>query len=190
MISLYIGGARSGKSGLAEQEVINIALPTTYIATATASVSMADRIALHREQRPNDWITAEIPLELASALIESDRKQSVIIVDCLTLWLTNQLMAEHCLIDEIERLCHTLTSLQCHLVLVSTEVGQSLIPDDEMSQQFVTASGLMHQKIAAIADKVNFCQGKIAICLKETELLTCETMNTANAETVTEGGIA
>ncbi|RTR33570.1 bifunctional adenosylcobinamide kinase/adenosylcobinamide-phosphate guanylyltransferase [Shewanella atlantica] len=169
MISLYIGGARSGKSGLAEQEVSDIALPTTYIATATASVSMAERIALHREQRPDDWVTEEIPLELASALTQIDRKQSVIIIDCLTLWLTNQLMAKHCLIDEIERLCDTFTSMQCHLVLVSTEVGQGLIPDDEMSQQFVTASGLMHQKIAAIADRVSFCQSKLAIRLKEPE---------------------
>lgn len=190
MISLYIGGARSGKSSLAEQEVMAFALPTTYIATATASVSMAERIALHREQRPSDWTTAEIPLELSATLTQLDSKQSVIIIDCLTLWLTNQLMAEHCLIDEIDRLCHTLTSLQCHLVLVSTEVGQSLIPDDEMSQQFVTASGLMHQQIAAIADKVNFCQGKIAICLKQPEFLVCKTIKTANAETATtEGGI-
>ncbi|RTR38684.1 bifunctional adenosylcobinamide kinase/adenosylcobinamide-phosphate guanylyltransferase [Shewanella canadensis] len=189
MISLYIGGARSGKSGLAEQEVSDIALPTTYIATATASVSMAERIALHREQRPDEWKTEEIPLELASALTQIDTKQSVIIIDCLTLWLTNQLMAKHCLIDEIERLCDTFTSLQCHLVLVSTEVGQSLIPDDEMSQQFVTASGLMHQKIAAIADKVSFCQSKIAICLKAPDLLVCETIKSAIAETATEGGI-
>jgi len=189
MISLYIGGARSGKSGFAEQEVIDIDLPTTYIATATASVSMAERIALHREQRPDDWVTAEVPLELSETLTQLDSKQSVIIVDCLTLWLTNQLMAEHCLIDEIEHLCCTLTSLQCHLVLVSTEVGQSLIPDDEMSQQFVTASGLMHQKIAAIADRVSFCQSKIAICLKDPERLTCETMKTADGETATEGNI-
>lgn len=189
MISLYIGGARSGKSGLAEQEVSDIALPTTYIATATASVSMADRIALHREQRPDEWITAEIPVELASTLTQIDRKQSVIIVDCLTLWLTNQLMAKLCLTNEIENLCNTIASLQCHLVLVSTEVGQSLIPDDEMSQQFVTASGLMHQKIAAIADRVNFCQGKIAICLKEPEILTAETAATTNTEAATEGGI-
>ncbi len=184
MISLYIGGARSGKSSLAEQEVMDIALPTTYIATATASLSMAERIALHREQRPNDWITAEIPLELASALIESDSQNSVIIVDCLTLWLTNQLMAEHCLINKIDHLCHTLTSLQCHLILVSTEVGQGLIPDDEMSRQFVAASGLMHQKIAAIADKVNFCQGKIAIRLKEPELSICKTISPVNTEAV------
>ncbi|WP_299794891.1 bifunctional adenosylcobinamide kinase/adenosylcobinamide-phosphate guanylyltransferase [uncultured Shewanella sp.] len=167
MISLYIGGARSGKSGLAEQEVMDIALPTTYIATATASESMAERIALHRKQRPDDWTTAEVPLELAATLTESGADQSVIIVDCLTLWLTNQLMAKRSLEAEIEHLCQTMVSLRCHLVLVSTEVGQSLIPDDEMSQEFVTASGLMHQKIAAIADSVNFCLGGLAIPLKD-----------------------
>jgi len=166
MISLYIGGARSGKSGLAEQEVRDIALPTTYIATAIASVSMAQRITLHQEQRPCDWVTEEIPLDLTSALTQIDRKRSVIIIDCLTLWLTNQIMANRCLETEIDRLCQTLLLLQSHLVLVSTEVGQSLIPDDEMSQQFVTASGVMHQKIAAIADSVNFCQGGLPIRLK------------------------
>jgi adenosylcobinamide kinase/adenosylcobinamide-phosphate guanylyltransferase len=189
MISLYIGGARSGKSGLAEQEVITHALPTTYIATATASASMAERITLHQQQRPSRWATLETPLALAAVLKKADQQHSVIIVDCLTLWLTNQLMAGHDLNAEIEQLCHTITSLQCHLVLVSTEVGQSLIPDDDMSQAFVSASGLMHQKIAAIADKVNFCQGKIAICLKQPEFLTCKAIKTADAETATEGGI-
>lgn len=166
MISLYIGGTRSGKSGLAEQEVIKYALPTTYIATATVSASMAERISLHQQQRPSHWTTLETPLALAAALKSADKPHRVIIVDCLTLWLTNQLMAGHDLNAEIVLLCHTINSLQCHLVLVSTEVGQSLIPDDDMSQAFVAASGLMHQKIASIADSVYFCQAKMAISLK------------------------
>ncbi|GIU35685.1 bifunctional adenosylcobinamide kinase/adenosylcobinamide-phosphate guanylyltransferase [Shewanella schlegeliana] len=166
MISLYIGGARSGKSGLAEQEVINTALPTTYIATARASSSMATRIALHQQQRPHSWITAEVPLELTENLIKLDRKQSVIIVDCLTLWLTNQLMAQNDLAAQINLLCHTLAALECHIILVSTEVGQSQIPEDEMSQEFVNFNGLMHQQIAAIADWVCFCQAGMAIPLK------------------------
>ncbi|WP_299805246.1 bifunctional adenosylcobinamide kinase/adenosylcobinamide-phosphate guanylyltransferase [uncultured Shewanella sp.] len=172
MISLYLGGARSGKSGLAEQEVINAALPTTYIATATASISMASRIALHQAQRPSEWSTREVPLELASSLKQLDGKQSIIIIDCLTLWLTNQLMAkqesvEHDLMQQIDLLCHTLASLESHIVLVSTEVGQSLIPDDAMSQEFVHYNGLMHQKIALLADKVFFCQAGIALNLKD-----------------------
>ncbi|WOT06765.1 bifunctional adenosylcobinamide kinase/adenosylcobinamide-phosphate guanylyltransferase [Shewanella youngdeokensis] len=166
MISLYIGGARSGKSGLAEQEVIAHTSPTTYIATATPSTSMAERITLHQQQRPRSWTTLETPLALATALKSADQPNSVIIVDCLTLWLTNQLMAQNNLSEQIEQLCHTISSLQCHLVLVSTEVGQSLIPDDDMSQAFVAASGIMHQKIAAIADNVYFCQAKLAVNLK------------------------
>lgn len=166
MISLYLGGARSGKSGLAEQEVMHAALPTTYIATARASQSMATRIALHQQQRPSNWTTAEVPLTLSESLTELDSENSVIIVDCLTLWLTNQLMANSDLAAKIAELCQTLTTLKSHLVLVSTEVGQTLIPEDEMSQVFVHYSGLMHQQIAAIADKVTFVQGGLAICLK------------------------
>ncbi|WP_108946606.1 bifunctional adenosylcobinamide kinase/adenosylcobinamide-phosphate guanylyltransferase [Shewanella halifaxensis] len=166
MISLYIGGARSGKSSLAEQEVILAALPTTYIATARASRSMATRIALHQQQRPNSWTTAEVPLRLSEALIKLDRENSVIIVDCLTLWLTNHLMAHSDLTTKIAELCQVLTTFKGHIVLVSTEVGQSLIPEDEMSQIFVNYSGLMHQQIAAIAGKVTFVQGGMAICLK------------------------
>ncbi|MGS0681600.1 bifunctional adenosylcobinamide kinase/adenosylcobinamide-phosphate guanylyltransferase [Shewanella sp. 125m-7] len=177
MISLYLGGARSGKSGLAEQEVIDAERETIYIATARASRSMADRISLHKAQRPNHWTTVEVPLELSRNLKALDAKQRIIIIDCLTLWLTNQLMVKHCLMEQIEQLCRTLNSLQCHVVLVSTEVGQSLIPDDEMSQQFVNFSGLMHQKIAAIADKVCFCQGGIAIPLKTPDGLNANPKN-------------
>ncbi|GIU17025.1 MULTISPECIES: bifunctional adenosylcobinamide kinase/adenosylcobinamide-phosphate guanylyltransferase [unclassified Shewanella] len=177
MISLYLGGARSGKSGLAEQEVINAALPTTYIATANASISMAERIALHQAQRPSEWATKEVPLTLASSLLQLDCKQSIIIVDCLTLWLTNQMMATQeslarnlapvDVMQQIDLLCQTLVLLESHIVLVSTEVGQSLIPDDEMSQEFVHYSGMMHQKIAQIANRVCFCQAGIALTLKD-----------------------
>lgn len=167
MISFYLGGARSGKSGLAEQEVSQMQLPTTYIATANASDSMSSRIALHQQQRPASWVTREVPLTLTQSLLQLDKADSVIIVDCLTLWLTNHLVANNSLETEIDALCQTLASLNSHVVLVSTEVGHNLIPDDEMSYQFVIASGLMHQQIAAIAHKVNFCQAKLAISLKE-----------------------
>ena len=167
MISLYLGGARSGKSGHAEQEVIESGLPASYIATARASQSMASRIALHQQQRPKTWATLEVPLALAETISQLDSQHGVIIVDCLTLWLTNQLMAKHDLVNKINQLCHTLSELKGQIVLVSTEVGQSLIPDDQMSQEFVHYSGLMHQQIAAIADKVTFVQSGRSISLKE-----------------------
>jgi adenosylcobinamide kinase/adenosylcobinamide-phosphate guanylyltransferase len=166
MISLYIGGARSGKSSLAEQHITQYQLPTTYIATARNSQSMQARIVLHQAQRPSSWVTAEVPLELGQVLTQIDAPQTCIIVDCLTLWLTNQLMANTCLDTATTDLCLTLSNLQAHVVLVTTDVGQSLIPDDDMSQQFVCASGEMLQKIARIADNVTFCQAGLAIKLK------------------------
>lgn len=167
MISLYIGGARSGKSSMAENEIDQLQLATTYIATARNSASMQARIALHQHQRPAEWTTREVPIELSDTLRDIDCANSCIIVDCLTLWLTNQLMAKACLDTEIDRLCHTLFGMRSHVVLVSTEVGHSLIPLDDMSQEFVRASGEMLQKIATIADSVIFSQGALPLVLKQ-----------------------
>ncbi|NRB24071.1 bifunctional adenosylcobinamide kinase/adenosylcobinamide-phosphate guanylyltransferase [Shewanella sp.] len=167
MISLYIGGARSGKSYLAEKEIGQLQQATTYIATALNSASMQARIALHRHQRPSAWTTRETPIELSGTLRDIDCANRCIIIDCLTLWLTNQLMEEACLDTEIDRLCQTLLAMESHVVLVATEVGQSLIPLDDMSQEFVSASGEMLQKIATIADRVIFCQGALALVLKK-----------------------
>ena len=166
MISLYIGGARSGKSSLAEHEIIQLNQPTTYVATALNSSSMQARILLHQNQRPSEWLTKEVPLALSDVLRHVNAEHTCIIVDCLTLWLTNQLMEKACLETEIEQLCQTLVTMQAHVVLVCTEVGQGLIPLDDMSQQFVSASGEMLQKIARIADNVTFCQGGLPLILK------------------------
>ncbi|EDQ01636.1 bifunctional adenosylcobinamide kinase/adenosylcobinamide-phosphate guanylyltransferase [Shewanella benthica] len=170
MISLYIGGARSGKSSLAEKEIGQLRQATTYIATALNSASMQARITLHRHQRPSEWTTREVPVELSDTLRDIDCANSCIIVDCLTLWLTNQLMAKACLDSEIDRLCQTLSRMESHVVLVSTEVGRGLIPLDDMSQEFVRASGEMLQKIATIADSVIFCQGALPLILKQPAL--------------------
>ncbi|MBR9727948.1 bifunctional adenosylcobinamide kinase/adenosylcobinamide-phosphate guanylyltransferase [Shewanella intestini] len=167
MISLYIGGARSGKSAMAEQALAScITQPITYIATANATRSMSARIALHQQQRPSQWQTLEAPLALAETLQQIDYPDNVIIVDCLTLWLTNQLLAKHNLTAAVTQLCNTLRTTNSHIVLVSTDVGQSLIPDDDMSRAFVNASGLMLQHISAIADNVYYCQAKQPIVLK------------------------
>lgn len=166
MISLFIGGARSGKSSLAEQQIIQYQLPTTYIATARNSQSMQARIVLHQAQRPSHWATTEVPLELCQVLSQIDAPNTCIIIDCLTLWLTNQLMINTSLDTVTTKLCNTLASLQSHVVLVATEVGQSLIPDDDMSEVFVCASGEMLQKIAQIATNVTFCGAGLAHKLK------------------------
>lgn len=188
MIGFYIGGARSGKSSLAETDIARWQGPIHYIATAINSKSMQPRIALHRQQRQlqsKAWIVHEVALDLSGALLEIDQtnayskkaarqkthyQKNAIIIDCLTLWLTNQLLDGACLKTQIRNLCQTVSQLQSHIVLVSTEVGQSLIPLDEMSQQFVSASGEMQQAIAAVADQVFFCQSGFATCLKNIPL--------------------
>ncbi|GIU48489.1 bifunctional adenosylcobinamide kinase/adenosylcobinamide-phosphate guanylyltransferase [Shewanella sp. KT0246] len=166
MISFYLGGARSGKSGLAEQEVALSQQPAIYIATSRPSASMQPRIRLHKAQRPTSWKTLEIPLDLSRTLADIDKPNQTIIIDCLTLWLTNHLMAQSSLEDEIKQLSTRLAQMQSHCVVVSTECGQSLIPKDALSLKFVAASGEMHQAISHVANKVFFCQSRIAIPVK------------------------
>ncbi|QIZ76267.1 bifunctional adenosylcobinamide kinase/adenosylcobinamide-phosphate guanylyltransferase [Ferrimonas lipolytica] len=169
MISLYLGGARSGKSGLAEDylaELDNGSHDIHYIATARQHPSMAQRIALHQQRRPAHWHCHECPLALIELLQQLDQPQALIIVDCLTLWLTNLMMASADLAAATEQLTQQLQQSRAEVILVSTEVGQGLIPDDPMSQAFVAASGELHQAIAAVADQVCFCQAGMPLQLK------------------------
>lgn len=182
MISFYLGGARSGKSGLAEAWIktnCSTEAKVTYVATARPYASMEDRIALHKAQRPSSWLCIEEPLELAHLLettsvtnkaISEIDNEHWIIIDCLTLWLTNHMMNASNLKHEINSLCHVLSKYQgdsdTHIILVSTEVGLGLIPEDDMSQEFVIASGALQQAVAAVADRVVFCQSGLPISLK------------------------
>ncbi|SDJ77977.1 adenosylcobinamide kinase /adenosylcobinamide-phosphate guanylyltransferase [Ferrimonas sediminum] len=166
MISLYLGGARSGKSGLAEAWCLASSQRVLYVATARSHPSMAERIELHRQRRPDHWRCIEEPLNLVRLLEQADADE-LLLIDCLTLWLTNQLLAGVDLDREIDRLCRALGQCRAQVVLVSTEVGQGLIPDDSISRRFVSASGQMHQAIAAIARRVQWCQAGIERPLKE-----------------------
>ncbi|WP_028115350.1 bifunctional adenosylcobinamide kinase/adenosylcobinamide-phosphate guanylyltransferase [Ferrimonas senticii] len=168
MLALYLGGARSGKSALAEAAAIEAeqqGMKVVYVATATPSRSMAARIALHQQRRPLTWRCVEEPLALAQLLTEANAN-AVILVDCLTLWLTNQLLADADLALEQQRLLTALAVTPASVLLVTTEVGHSLIPDDPLSQAFVVAAGELHQAIAALADQVHWCVGGFATELK------------------------
>lgn len=170
MIELYLGGARSGKSRLAEQRAINSTKRCIYLATAEAGDSeMATRIQRHQQQRREQrWHTVEEPIALAQVLLAHDHTDHCILVDCLTLWLTNLLLSEdkNCFAQQREALLDCLPALQSQLIMVSNEVGQGVVPVDRLSRRFVDESGLLHQELAARCDRVVFSVAGLPQVLK------------------------
>ena len=157
MIELILGGARSGKSKLAEKIAIESKLDVTYIATATIhDDEMAIRVEHHRNQRPDDWQVIEEPLKLAEILRENASPDRCILVDCLTLWLTNLLCHDDPAVFSAERqaFLNGLNKLPGIILLVSNEVGMGIVPMGELSRRFCDESGRLHQDIAERADKV------------------------------------
>ena len=155
--TLILGGVKSGKSRLAEQRAINSKLAVCYVATARADDSeMQQRIALHQQQRPAHWTTIEVPLNLAAALQQQDNTDKCILVDCLTLWLTNLLLSddENLLTNEIQRLLETLPTLQADIILVSNETSMGIVPMGELTRRFCDEAGRLHQQLAALMDNV------------------------------------
>nr|WP_210425353.1 bifunctional adenosylcobinamide kinase/adenosylcobinamide-phosphate guanylyltransferase [Spongiibacter thalassae] len=157
-MELYLGGARSGKSRLAEARARASGLELVYIATATAGdTEMAARIAAHQSDRAGcGWLTVEAPEALAAAIREHASAQRCILVDCLTLWLSNWLIKEDAqqwqrIKDELLAL---LEGIPGRVILVSNEVGQGVVPMGALSRQFVDESGRLHQDIAQLADRV------------------------------------
>ncbi|MNH57044.1 Bifunctional adenosylcobalamin biosynthesis protein CobP [compost metagenome] len=169
MLQLILGGARSGKSRLAEQTAISMQLAVTYVATAQALDSeMQSRIAHHQNQRPADWSLVEEPLFLAKTLQKIDRPNQIILVDCLTLWLTNLLLLDDQNVQEFEceQLIDVLPKLQSEIILVSNETGLGVVPLGEISRRFIDEAGRLHQALGQIADKVMFCVAGFPMILK------------------------
>jgi len=169
MLQLILGGARSGKSRLAEQTAISTQLPVTYVATAQAlDPEMQNRIAHHQNQRPAHWSLIEEPLFLANALKKIDQSNQIILVDCLTLWLTNLLLLEDQNVQQLEceQLLKVLPTLESEIILVSNETGLGVVPLGEISRRFVDEAGRLHQALGQIADKVVFCVAGFPMILK------------------------
>lgn len=169
MLQLILGGARSGKSRLAEQTAIATQLAVTYVATAQAlDPEMQKRIAHHQNQRPAHWSLVEEPLFLAKTLQKIDRPNQIILVDCLTLWLTNLLLLDDQNVQEFEceQLIDVLPTLQSEIILVSNETGLGVVPLGEISRRFVDEAGRLHQALGQIADKVVFCVAGFPMILK------------------------
>ena len=173
MITLILGGARSGKSRYAEQLAQATQQPVLYVATATAfDDEMRARIAHHQQQRPTDWQLLECPLDLAAALSQKSKKNQTILVDCLTLWLNNQLF--HSPQQNFEALFNELiqsaADAKGDIIFVANEVGLGIIPLGEVSRKFVDEAGRLNQQIAQIADKVFFIAAGLPLQLKALQL--------------------
>lgn len=152
-IILVTGGARSGKSALAERIAGQFAMPRVYIATAMAGdQEMAERIARHREMRGSGWQTVEESHDLAGALARTDG-QGVRLVDCLTLWLANLPEGEDAA-QATARLCAALSAQKSPLVLVTNELGLGIVPENALARRFRDTHGLMNQSVAEVADQV------------------------------------
>jgi adenosylcobinamide kinase/adenosylcobinamide-phosphate guanylyltransferase len=155
-LTFVLGGARSGKSRHAE-ELVREAGPGPWIYVATAQAfddEMADRIAHHRASRGEGWITVDAPHDLSAALRTEARRGAPMLVDCLTLWLSNRLLAGADLAAECAELADALGGLGVPCVVVSNEVGLGIVPDNALSRSFRDAAGRLHQAVAARADRV------------------------------------
>lgn len=154
---LITGGARSGKSTLAERMTLGLGRPAIYIATAQAhDAEMADRIVLHQSRRGQEWQTVQEPMDLPEALIRTDGSAPRL-VDCLTLWLTNLMLADRDWRQEVDRLAALLPAQSAPVVLVTNEVGAGIVPDNALARAFRDAAGLTNQKIATACDELWFC---------------------------------
>ena len=171
MITLITGGARSGKSGYAETLAAQSGLQVVYLATAQAGdAEMEERIRRHRAHRPAGWITVEEPIALGAALRTHARAERCIVIDCLTLWLTNLILAEHSasgvggdvapiepgqlFAAERAHLLDALRTLPGQMIAISNEVGMGVVPLGALNRFFVDETGRLNQAIAAFAEKV------------------------------------
>ncbi|NDY91318.1 bifunctional adenosylcobinamide kinase/adenosylcobinamide-phosphate guanylyltransferase [Ideonella livida] len=196
MKQLILGGARSGKSRLAEEQAAHWAAQApgrevVVVVTARSGPGdpnaprdpeMAERIAQHRARRPADWQTVEAPVALATALRAADGPQRLLLVDCLTLWLTNLLLADLAPEVDLDTVRHlplgdtftrertalldTLPTLQAPVLLIGNEVGHGIVPLGALNRQFVDESGRLHQALAAQCERVDFVMAGCVLALK------------------------
>ncbi len=169
MKELILGGARSGKSRLAEQRAQESELEVIYFATATAGDGeMNQRIAQHRQSRPQHWGLVEEPLLLPQRLQQEASEQRCLLVDCLTLWVSNLLCEEKpdYLQSQLDLLVEVLPKLPGTQILVTNEVGMGIVPMGQLSRQFQDYSGILHQRLAEVCDRVTLTVAGLPMQLK------------------------
>ncbi|MBA2932633.1 bifunctional adenosylcobinamide kinase/adenosylcobinamide-phosphate guanylyltransferase [Sphingomonas sp. CGMCC 1.13654] len=162
--SLFLGGARSGKSRLAQAAAEAFDGPLIYVATAEAGdAEMAARIAHHRADRGDRWTTVECRIDLADAIAAYEQP---VLVDCLTLWLSNLMLGGHDVAGHTQRLIDTVRERAAPLFLVSNEVGLGLVPETPLGRAFRDEQGRLNQSIAAVVDHVTFVAAGLPLRLK------------------------
>lgn len=166
-LTLVLGGARSGKSGYAEGLIAALAPPWIYAATAEPrDEEMRARIAAHRARRGQSWQTVEAPHELAETIVLA--QPAPVLVDCLTLWLSNLMLAAVDIDAEIARLERALEAAAAPVVLVSNEVGSGIVPEHPLGRRFRDLQGVLNQRMAARADRVVLMVAGLPLAVKGT----------------------
>ena len=170
-IVFVIGGCRSGKSTYAMQTAEKVpAEQKIFIATCVPQDDeMKRRVARHQKERSQNWVTVEAPLDLPEAILQNSRRGDVILVDCLTLWVSNLLMEtgdEKKIADTTSRLIDALEKATCPIVLVSNEVGTGIVPENKLARQFRDISGWVNQAVARCANKVVWMVAGIPVTVK------------------------
>ena len=167
MLTLVLGGARSGKSRYAEGLVTALPGPWTYVATGQAfDDEMRARIAQHRAERVPGWLTVDAPVDLPGALAGAG--SAPVLVDCLTLWVSNLLLAGADVAAAVAELRAALRARAAATVLVSNEVGMGIVPDNALARAFRDAAGRLHQQVAADADRVVLVVAGLPLAVKGT----------------------
>jgi adenosylcobinamide kinase / adenosylcobinamide-phosphate guanylyltransferase len=164
-LTFVIGGARSGKSRYAEGLIAALPPPWTYVATAEAlDAEMSERIGAHRARRGSQWRTIEAPRDLAAALTAS--ATTPVLIDCLTLWLSNLMLADADIEAETERLEQALAAARAPVIVVANEVGSGIVPEHALGRKFRDLQGVLNQRIAARADRVVLVVAGLPLVLK------------------------
>jgi adenosylcobinamide kinase/adenosylcobinamide-phosphate guanylyltransferase len=179
---LITGGARSGKSRFAEELAEQLGKPRTFIATAQIyDEEMQERVRVHKERRAEHWITREAPFDTAAQIIEAGNDTPVILVDCLTLFVTNHLLkelpADHLpgssqkhyidkVLKAVDKFVIAAKSVPASVIVVTNEVGSGIVPDNALSRMFRDAAGMANQRLAAVADEVFFMVSGLPVQVK------------------------
>jgi adenosylcobinamide kinase/adenosylcobinamide-phosphate guanylyltransferase len=167
-VTLVLGGARSGKSSYAERLAEGAGGSCIYLATAAAGdAEMAERIARHRARRGERWRTHEEPLALAEALATVARPEAAVLVDCLTLWLSNIMLADLDVENKCGNLVAALPRLRGPVIFVANEVGLGIVPDNALARRFRDEAGRLNQAVAAAAQSVVFLAAGLPLVLKQ-----------------------
>lgn len=164
---LVTGGARSGKSRHAQAMAEATGGTLIYIATAQAfDDEMADRIGRHQADRDARWRTVEAPIDLAQAIRAADAAGSTILVDCLTLWVSNILLADMDIETELAALIDAIGDARGRLIFVTNEVGMGIVPDNALARAFRDLAGMVNQRVAAAVDTVDLAVSGLTLRLK------------------------